>query len=135
MTRQSIYVSDYDWFVVVFYDSEYKDADRILGEMDSIGVDEYTYIKAKNNLRGGRKDTGLTYTNERARTSVIVLSKTTSKAEFANTWFHELIHCAMHIAKANGLSPYGEPIAYVGGELSRKMQPIAARLMCPTCKD
>ncbi len=38
-----------------------------------------------------------------------------------------------HIAKANGLDPMGEPIAYVGGELARSMQPIAARLMCPTC--
>ena len=53
---------------------------------------------------------------------------------FANTWFHEVLHCAVHIARANGLDFEGEPIAYVGGELARAMQPVAARPMCPTCK-
>lgn len=133
MLRQRIYVPKYDWEVVVFYESDRHDAPAILREMDEIGVDEYTYIKANNNLRMGHKDTGLTYTNAKERISVIVLSRTSSKAEFANTWFHELIHCSMHIARENGLSPDGEAVAYVGGELARSMQPIAARLMCPTC--
>lgn len=133
MIRQLIYIPKYDWEVVVYYDSDFRDASEILGEMDEIGVDEYTYIKAKNNLRMGHKDTGLTYTNAKERISVIVLSRTSSKAEFANTWFHELIHCSMHIARENSLSPDGEAVAYVGGELARSMQPIAARLMCPTC--
>lgn len=134
MLRQRIYVPKYDWEVVVFYESDRHDAPAILREMDEIGVDEYTYIKANNNLRMGHKDTGLTYTNAKERVSVIVLSRTSSKAEFANTWFHELIHCSMHIARENGLSPDGEAVAYVGGELARSMQPIAARLMCPTCE-
>ena len=133
MLRQRIYVPKYDWEVVVFYESDRHDAPAILREMDEIGVDEYTYIKANNNLRMGHKDTGLTYTNAKERISVIVLSRTSSKAEFANTWFHELIHCSMHIARENGLSPDGEAVAYVGGELARSMQPISARLMCPTC--
>lgn len=133
MLRQRIYVPKYDWEVVVFYESDRHDAPAILREMDEIGVDEYTYIKASNNLRMGHKDTGLTYTNAKERTSVIVLSSTSSKAEFANTWFHELIHCSMHIARENGLSPDGEAVAYVGGDLAKEMQPIAARLMCPTC--
>ena len=133
MLRQRIYVQKYDWEVVVFYESGRHDAPDILREMDEIGVDEYTYIKASNNLRMGHKNTGLTFSNPKARTSVIVLSCTSSKAEFANTWFHELIHCSMHIARENGLSPYGEAVAYVGGDLAREMQPIAARLMCPAC--
>ena len=133
MLRQRIYIKDYDWQVIVFYESDYHDANNILWELDEIGVDEYTYIKASNNLRMGKKNTGLTYTNMEERTSVMVLSHATSKEEFANTWFHELFHCAVHIAKANGLSLTGEDVAYVGGELARSMQPIAARLMCPTC--
>ncbi|MBR1799538.1 MAG: hypothetical protein IJ761_06565 [Bacteroidales bacterium] len=63
----------------------------------------------------------------------MVLSHTSSKAEFANTWFHEVGHCAKHIALANGLDCNGEAVNYVGGELARAMHPIAARLMCPTC--
>lgn len=133
MIRQLIYIPKYDWEVVVFYESDRHDAPYILQELDDMGVDEYSYIKASNNLRMGHKDTGLTFSNLRGRKSVMVLSKATSKAEFANTWFHELIHCSMHIAKENGLDEMGEPIAYLGGELARLMQPIAARLMCPAC--
>lgn len=133
MIRQHIYVHRYHWDVIVFYDSDRYDASEILGELESIGIDNDTYSKASNNLYGGYSDTGLTCTNIYERCSVIVLSHASNKAEFANTWFHELFHCAIHIADANGLSPYGEPIAYVGGELAREMQPVAARLMCPTC--
>ena len=117
----------------MFYESDRHDAPRILQELDEMGVDEYSYIKANGNLRAGRKDTGLTFSNMRERKSMMVLSKATSKEEFANTWIHELIHCAMHIAKANDLDQMGEPIAYLGGEMARSMQPIAASLMCPTC--
>lgn len=134
MIRQHIHIHRYHWDVIVFYDSTRYDASVILDELDSIGIDDANYMKAARNLEGGYPDTGLTCTNVRERCSVIVLSCASNKAEFANTWFHELFHCAIHIADANGLSPYGEPIAYVGGELAREMQPVAARLMCPTCK-
>lgn len=134
MVRQTLYIPKYDWDVVVFYESDYRDAPAILKDLDEIGIDEYTFIRAKANLRKGRVDTGLTFTNAKEHTSVIVLSATSSKAEFANTWFHEVFHCAVHIAQACGLDYEGEAIAYVGGELARDMQPVAARLMCPTCK-
>lgn len=133
MLRQRIYIPKYDWEVTVFYESDYRDAPYILRELDEMGVDEYSYIKANGNLRSGRKDTGLTFSNMEERKSLMVLSEASSKEEFANTWIHELIHLAMHLAKANGLDHMGEPIAYLGGEIARSMQPIAARLMCPTC--
>lgn len=133
MLRQHIYIHRYHWDVVVYYESVADDAWEILGELEDIGVDRQTLDKAAKNLMSGLVDTGLTYSNTRERTSVVVLSRASSKAEFANTWFHELIHCSVHIARANNLSPDGEPIAYVGGELAREMQPIAARLMCPRC--
>lgn len=134
MVRQTLYIPKYDWDVVVFYESDYRDAPAILKELDEIGIDEYTFIRAKANLRKGRVDTGLTFTNAKEHTSVIVLSATSSKAEFANTWFHEVFHCAVHIARECGLDYEGEAVAYVGGELARDMQPVSARLMCPTCK-
>lgn len=133
MLRQRIYIPRYHWEVVVYYESDRRDAWEILDEMDATDVDEKTFRKAAENLNGGLVDTGLTYSNMDVRKSIIVLSKASSKAEFANTWFHEVMHCAVHIAKANGLDYEGESIAYVGGELARSMQPFAARLMCPDC--
>lgn len=134
MLRQRIYIPRYHWEVVVYYESDWRDAWEILDEMDATDVDEKTFRKAAENLNGGLVDTGLTYSNMDVRKSIIVLSKASSKAEFANTWFHEVMHCAVHIAKANGLDYEGESIAYVGGELARSMQPFAARLMCPDCR-
>lgn len=93
-----------------------------------------TLHRAAHNLRGGLTDTGLTYTNARERCTIIALSEASSRAEFANTWFHEVLHAAVHIGDANGLDVHGEAVAYVGGELARAMQPVAARLMCPQCE-
>ena len=134
MTEQRIYIPRYRWSVIVFYESTRHNADEILQALERTGADDDTLLRAERNLVGGMPDTGLTFSNMKEGISVIVLSHTTSKAEFANTWFHEVLHCAVHIAKANGLPCEGEPIAYVGGELARSMQPYAARLMCPTCK-
>ena len=134
MIRQELHIHRYNWDVIVYYESDWRDAYEILDTLDAVGVDERTFRSAERNVMYGHPDTGLTYSNTDKRVSVIVLSKTSSKAEFANTWFHEVLHCAVHIAKANGLDCGGEAIAYVGGELARDMQPIAAKIMCPDCK-
>lgn len=134
MVRQRILIPRYNWEVIVYYESDRYDASYILDELDSIGVDDNTFWKAARNLEGGNLDTGLTFSNPVERVSVMVLSETSSKSEFANTWFHELLHCATHIAMFSDLPLDGEEVAYIGGELARDMQPIAARLMCPTCK-
>lgn len=133
MIRQELYIPRYDWQVVVFYDTDRMDAPIILGMLDSIGVDEDTYLDAEDNLRAGYEDTGLTFSNLYRKVSVIVISHTSSKAEFASTWVHEVGHCAKHIALAYDMGCNGEPVQYISGELAREMQPVAARLMCPTC--
>lgn len=135
MTRQGLYIPRLDWEITIYYDSDASNAPAILHTMDFIGCDDDTYFKAQAMLEQGQRDSGLTYTNMNKRESVIVLSKTTSKKQFANTWFHELIHCAVHIATALGLDYQGEPMAYIGGDLAMAMQPVAAHLMCPTCPE
>ncbi|MBQ7280556.1 MAG: hypothetical protein IJR13_07545 [Bacteroidales bacterium] len=135
MIRQSEYIPELDWEVTIYYDSERKHADEILRTLEDVGCDDETYFRAEESLLRGDRNSGLTYTNDKKRESVIVLSKTTTREEFANTWFHELIHCAIHIAMATGLDLQGETMAYIGGDLAMAMHPVAARLMCPTCND
>ena len=134
MKRQRIYIHRYDWSVIVYYNADRYDVTPIMQELVDAKVDGRSYNRALRNLAGGLPDTGLTYSNTDERISVIVLSHASSKAEFSNTWFHEVFHCAVHIAEANGIPCDGEAIAYIGGELARDMQPVAARLMCPDCK-
>ncbi|MBR1792111.1 MAG: hypothetical protein IJ764_00515 [Bacteroidales bacterium] len=135
MTRQSFYNSSADWEVTVYYESDRDNAGEILHSLDIAGCDDETYFLAMDNLEHGARNSGLTFSNMKTRESIIVLSKTTSRKEFANTWFHELIHCAIHIATALGLDYQGETMAYIGGDLAMAMQPAAARLMCPHCPD
>lgn len=133
MLRQRIFIPRYGWTVIVYYDSNRHNADDILAELYEAGADDATLRKAERNLYGGLPDTGLTYSNAVERISIMVLSHSSSKAEFANTWVHEINHCGKHIAIANGLDCNSESPSYIAGELAREMQPFAARLMCPTC--
>lgn len=135
MRRQSLYIPTLGWEITVYYDSQADNADEILHTLDIAGCDDETYFTAEENLRQGLPDTGLTFSNMQTRESVIVLSRASSREQFANTWFHELIHCAVHIATALRLDLKGETMAYIGGDLAMAMQPIAASLMCPTCPD
>ena len=86
MLRQRIYIHRYHWTVIAFYESDARDAPSILRELDETGVADDTYFKAARNLDAGLENTGLTYSNMEERSSVIVLSKSSSRAEFANTW-------------------------------------------------
>lgn len=135
MKRQGLYIPRLNWEVTIYYNSDKGDAEEILHTLDTIGCDDETFFLAQENLRNGALNSGLTYTNAKERESVIVLSQTTSKEEFANTWFHELIHCATHIARALDIDLESETLAYIGGDLAMAMQPVAAHLMCPDCKD
>ena len=133
MIEQRAYMPQYGWRVTVFYESGPDDAERIIRRLVEAQADDETVKTAEDNLRSGSKDTGLTYSNFGNRETVIVISKTSSKQEFANTWVHEVLHCAIHIASAIGLDLKGEPVAYIAGELAMEMQPVAAAIMCPKC--
>lgn len=133
MIVQKAYIEKYGWEVTVFYDSGREDAGRIISSLMDAHADVETISTAEDNLYSGEMDTGLTYSNFGIRQTVIVISKTTSQKEFANTWMHEVLHCAVHIATAVGLDMQGEHVAYIAGELAMEMQPVAAHMMCPKC--
>lgn len=133
MIEQQIRLPRHRWHVSVFYESTGEDAPEILRVLEEAGADFDTLRRAERNLTQGLPDTGLTYTNPRARVSIVIISRTSSRKEFANTWLHETLHTATHIATAEGLDLQSEAVAYIGGALAREMQPVAARLMCPTC--
>lgn len=134
MIRQDLYLERYDWEVVVFYDSTEEDAREILAALTVYEVDRRTLASAASNLYAGARNTGLTYSNLDERRSVVVLSRTTGRAQFANTWQHEVTHLVDHIAAGSGMWTHGEEIAHLAGDIAMAMQPVAARLMCPTCE-
>lgn len=133
MKIQRLYLGPYRWRITVFYDTFPEDSDTILKCLADIGCERRKLGHAEENLRGGARNTGLTFSNRQDRESIIVLSESSSEAEFANTWFHEVFHAAVHIAEADGLGCNGEPVAYIGGYIAMRMQPQASLFMCSKC--
>lgn len=134
MIIQKIYLGTYDWHITVFYETDSDDASYIIDALLNAGCSQSYIKRAEDNIMSDERNTGLTFSNYKERESVVVLSKTTTEDEFANTWFHEVIHVAVHIGEADGIPCDTEYVAYVGGNVAMRMQPSASRYMCSKCR-
>ena len=134
MIVQDIYLPDYDWHCKVYYSVTCYWVEDILNELQRIGCSGKNYRKAKKNLETGDLNTGLTYSNSRRGESVMVIAKTSSPDEFADSYDHEKGHLAKHIALANYINPYGEEFPYMSGDISKKMFPVAKMFRCECCR-
>lgn len=134
MIVQDIYLPEYEWHCKIFYFVTTYWVDDILNELKRIGCSRNKYRKAKQNLESGELNTGLTFSNSMNGESVMVIAKTSSPDEFANSYDHEKGHLAKHIALAYGIDPYGEEYQYMSGDIAKKMFPVAKRFMCECCR-
>lgn len=130
MKHQSIYLDSYDWDISVYYDTVADDAPEILSALVAIGCDEENLRRSHRSLTDGGFNSGLTYSNTWDRCSVMVIGRTTSLAEFLNTFSHELTHLCQHICQYYYISPYSEEAAYLSGDLAQRMHPLLSKFMC-----
>ena len=100
--------------------------------MESINCREEDLIIIEDLLVG--YNVGVTYSNPQLRRSVVVIGKTTCAAEFQNTFDHEKMHLAMHIAQSKQIDPYSEEYGYLVGEIGQKMFCIAKKFLCDHCR-
>lgn len=128
-------ISQHDWLVKAYFDSEDSDADHILGELMSVGADMDTMRSAFRNLRGGLMNTGLTYTSRTHRTTILVVSRTTSAEEFFNSLVHEMCHAMVHICEEEGIDLESEQASYFMGGLGRDIFPHVKHLLCEHCRE
>lgn len=135
MIRQIIYLEDWKWVIKVFYETEIWNARLILQQLEHMGCSDRALASAEDNLTSGKKNTGLTYSNVEDRTTLVAISCTTSANEFANTFYHEVMHCAFHIAGALGIDPYSEEFGYLSGAISSQLFRVAKKFMCDCCRN
>ena len=57
-----------------------------------------------------------------------------SGEELFNSLLHEMRHVEEHITKASQIEPYGEPVAYLTGELGRQMYSCIGHYLCDCCR-
>lgn len=134
MMSQTLYLLDWDWLVHVYYEVGVDDAGLVLSDLRRIGCKGKDFSRAVKKLRKSRKNEGLTYTSNLDRTSVVIITRTTSAAEFQDTFDHEKGHLAMHISLAEGINPFSEEFEYLTGAIGKQMFVIARRFLCDHCR-
>lgn len=125
MTRQIIYLPGWDWIVIVYYLASIEDSKEILHMLRLCGSTSDTLMKAKDNLEGVMIDTGLTYSNDDKKCSIVVISEVSRQEEFWNTFDHEKGHLVRHIGAAYDIDCSGEEQQYLAGDVAEAMYPIA----------
>ena len=111
--------SIYDWNVLILYECTCDDIDYIIETLKSINCPKIYIEEALDNLETCNLNIGLTYSNIRLKSSVIVINKTSSFAQLINTVSHEYYHLICHIQRT--LKIYDEEqLAYLNGDLNMR---------------
>jgi hypothetical protein len=100
-----------------------------------IGCTERDVDDAIKVLDNGKDNRGITFSNDEERESIIVIGETSCPAQFSNSFDHEKLHLAMHIARVDNIDPFGEELAYLAGEIGLQTFPIAKRFLCEHCRE
>lgn len=135
MIRQRIILPEYnDWEIYAYYAVNTYYVDEIISHLLQIGIGNKNAKKAYRNLSSGELDTGLCYSNNIQRRTILVVAKTSSPDEFFNSLTHEASHACIHISNALGVDLMSEEYAYMVGELCREMYPKVKHLLCDCCR-
>lgn len=134
MIRQVVYIPKYDWVIKAYFAVSTYWTDEILAELWKAGANEEEMYKSYLSLSSDNLNEGICYSGEYSGTSVLVVAKTSSAAEFYNSTTHEFCHLAAQIAQIVGVDPAGEEVAYMVGEMARDFYPHVKHLLCDCCR-
>lgn len=130
MKRAILHLTRWRWDVVCYFDVDASHSNEILDILEDFGCSEDNLLDARRNLKNGRKNEGLTYSNLLDRRSIFVVGETSSQDEFYNTWHHELKHLTDHIIKSDRIDPFSEEAAYLVGDVAKAMYRILSDYVC-----
>ncbi len=87
----------YNWNIIILYEVTCKDINFIIRTLKEIKCPKQYIEEALSNLEECKLNTGLTYSNLKLKSSVIIISKASSFAQLLNTIAHEYHHLLIHI--------------------------------------
>lgn len=117
MTKDVIYILDYDWKTEVFSMFTCDNVNLVLDSLESIGCDGDHLRLAYKNMMACAKDTGLTFSSKKERESVVVIYVGSTAAEYLNTTTHEIAHVCAHIAKSQRIRMKEEEFCKLFGDM------------------
>lgn len=115
MIKDVFYIKS--WKVTILYECTCDDIDYIIKTLKQVNCPKIYIKEALNNLETCSLNTGLTYSNIKLKSSIIVINKTSSFAQLINTVSHEFYHLICHISKALKIKDQ-EELAYLNGKLN-----------------
>ena len=125
MIVDSFYI--YNWKVTILYECSCEDINFIIETLKDINCPNKYIKEAFNNLKSCSLNVGLTYSNTKQKSSVIVINKTSSFAQLINTVSHEYYHLICHIQRT--LKIYDEEqLAYLNGDLNMRSYQFIEKL-------
>lgn len=130
MICKRLYIEHYDWQVFCFFAVDRYYTDMICDLLQQIGISDDVMQDAYLHLQRADLDTGFTFSNKTERVSVMVVGLTSNKAEFLNSFTHELRHLVDDIASASGIALSGERVAYLTGNVAMLLAPTIEPFMC-----
>lgn len=118
MTKDVIYIPDYDWTVEVFSMFTCDKVNLVMDSLESAGCDiEHLHLAYENMMSCGL-DTGLTFSSIKKRFSVVVIYTGSSASEYINTTIHEIAHVCAHISKSQNEEMDEEDFCELFGDIS-----------------
>lgn len=130
MIASEVYIKGYDWHFTIYYAVTCYWTEKIVYKLKQLGAGPKVLISAYKNLSSCELDKGLTYSNNHSRESIVVIGLTSNKAEFLDSFTHELRHLVNHICDAYGIDLYGEESCYLTGDTAKQLFPDIERFMC-----
>lgn len=115
MIKDVFYIKS--WKITILYECICDDIDYIIETLKQVNCPKIYIKEALTNLETCSLNTGLTYSNIKLKSSIIVINKTSSFAQLINTVSHEFYHLICHISKALKIKDQ-EELAYLNGKLN-----------------
>lgn len=117
----------YDWKVTVLYQCTCDDIDFIIKTLKDINCPNKYIKEALHNLQDCDLNIGLTYSNKKLQSSVIIINKTSSFSQLINTISHEYFHLICHVSKTLNIEDE-EELAYLNGDLNMRSYNFVRKL-------
>lgn len=125
MIEDSFYIQN--WKINILYECTCDDIDFIIKTLKDIKCPIKYIEEAIDNLENCKLNTGLTYSNLRLKSSVIVINKTSSSDQFINSVSHEYFHLICHLQRGLEIDDE-EELASLNGDLNMRSYKIIKRL-------
>lgn len=122
-----------DWTILFLFSFDADDMERIHEALVWVDAPNSIISQVSENVYAGRLNEGFTYSEPSLRRTVYAVGKASSGPEVLDSIVHEIIHICQHIAIEDGIDPFSEDMAYLGGDISREISDIVCELSCPHC--